>query len=153
MVFHYGTPHAKAPTQRQLQKAFPGDTRKILETSARFTLFSLDPGGFGHARGKGTFHGYRVLGETIVSGKAKVQLIASLDNAMADGNAFAAACFNPRHGIHAEQDGRSADLVICFQCMQSVVYPNVRPAYTLVSRSAQPDFDRVLATAGVPLSN
>jgi len=146
-------PPLKAPTPEQLQAAFPGDTRKILESSDQFILLSLDPKGFGRTQGKGTFHGYRVLGQTVVSSKVKSELMANFYNAMAAEGAFYAACFSPRHGIHAVRDGKPADLVICFECMQFVVYPNKQPSYALISRSAQPVFDRVLSNAAIPLAH
>jgi hypothetical protein len=75
-----------------------------------------------------------------------------------DGRAFrndgrVAACFNPRHGIRASREGKTIDLVICFECLQVYVYAEEgRQGSFLTTSSPQPVFDQVLREAGVPLA-
>ena len=62
-----------------------------------------------------------------------------------------AACFNPRHGIRATHDGKTVDLVICFECFSLQVFLGDTKAGALTTDSPPPTFDRVLRKAKVPL--
>ena len=112
----------KTPTPQQLQAAFPNDTRKIFENSDKFVLLSIDPS-WGY-KGKNEFHGYRAVGQTQVSPEVKAKLIDALYDGMAAEHIFRAACFSPRHGIHAVKGNKYVDLLICFSCQQFLIYPS-----------------------------
>jgi len=147
----------KVPSEAQFQKAFPGDSRKVLEHAQQLTLLSLDPGPLGQRlRGKNTFHGYRILGQTSLGSQQKKAVLLSLYDGMADPRAFRAACFTPRHGIRAVQNGKTVELVICFRCMTLATYIDKlekQQGSSTISKSSQTVFDRTLADAGVPLSS
>lgn len=142
----------KMPTPQRLQAAFPGDARQVFEDSQQFMLLSLDPSDIGNYRGKNSFHGYRIMGQTQVSPRDKSRLITALYNGIAENQDMVATCFSPHHGIHAVLGTEYVDLVICFSCLQVAIYSNTKQSGTLVSKSPQPTFDSVLKGAGVPLS-
>jgi hypothetical protein len=102
--------------------------------------------------GKNNFHGIQVLGQTEVTPEVRAKLMSALYDGMTRRGVFRAACFEPRHGIHAVLGNKSADMLICFHCMQFVIFPGPKDYTTAVSKTEQPVFDRVLTDAGVPLS-
>jgi hypothetical protein len=62
------------------------------------------------------FYGYPVLGKVkIDDAKARVKIIRALKASVYTlrGSGFA-ACFWPRHAIHAVEDGQAIDVIICF---------------------------------------
>ena len=65
-------------------------------------------------------------------------------------NGTVAACFNPRHGIHATRQGRTVDLLICFECLQIEIFEAERKiAGVLTSRSVEADVDALYEAAGL----
>ena len=142
---------SKMPTPQRLAKVFPGATQGIFENSQQFTLLSLDSSGIGEYKGKDSFRGYRILGQTQLGSSEKARIVSTFYNGMAENEDRANACFSPRHAIHAVQDGKHVDLVICFSCMQVAIYSNNKKSGTVISRSPQATFDAVLKEANVPL--
>src|SRR6266511_2767014 len=61
-----------------------------------------------------------------------------------------AACFNPRHGLRAEMNGKSVDLVICFECSGLIVYAGKEKGVAVLSSiPAQRLYNRIMRAAGV----
>ena len=153
----------RVPSEKQLQRVFPGDARRVLEESDKLTLLSINPSGYyeGISRSRG-FQGYTVLGQTTIQSKdERKALIASFYDGLVSvpgkGNfkQIGMGCFNPRHGIRAERGGKTVDLVICFGCFGLKVYENGKLAsHTLLPGAApQPYFNSVLTQARVPLNS
>jgi hypothetical protein len=123
-----------------------------LEKAGEIELYSLDPSERGVKDG---FHGWKVLGKTTVKDAETVKkLAAAFKKGVEENKGIAAACFNPRHGIRLTHDGKTVDLVICFECysVQEFV-ADKQGKGCLVTRSPQPAFDKVLKDAGVALPN
>lgn len=123
-----------------------------LDIADEFVLLSLDPDR--HSEKTGTkFHDWRELGRTSVKERAtRNRLLSALDRGAKENDGRVAACFDPRHGIHATSAGKVIDLVICFRCLQVEVFTDGKPTGGfLTSSSPQPIFDQVLHNAGVPL--
>jgi hypothetical protein len=129
----------------------PPETRDVLDQADEWELYSLFP----DEREKSLparFQGWPVLGKTTVR---DAETRRRLRQALAEGTKRyqqwfpAAACFVPRHGIHASHGGKSVDLVICFQCGH--VQGNGANGFRTTA-APQPAFDAVLADAGVPLA-
>jgi hypothetical protein len=123
----------------------------VLSRATDFELLSLDPGSEERSPKDG-FHGYKVLGKTAVK-DALVQkrLVKSFAKGMA-GDIAPAKCFNPRHGIRATRDGKTVELVICFECSQFDLYDasGEEGKRLLVNQTPEPAFDKVLNDAGLP---
>jgi hypothetical protein len=123
---------------------------KALEAAEQFDLYSLNPEQRDEKEG---FHGWKVLGKTTIKDAAtRKQLIEAFKKSVADNKGMAAFCFIPRHGIRLTKDGKTLDLVICFQCMQVKDYVSETAGKGfLITASPQPVFDKVLMDAGVAL--
>jgi hypothetical protein len=127
----------------------PKDAGDILNKAQEFELYSLEP----YAEGMNKFHGCKVLGKIVVKkGETYTKLLAALNESVGDNGA---KCFDPRHAIRAVHDGKSVDLVICFQCRLVYVYRDSEEKEIQVQlrdSSAEPVLDQVLKDAGVPLA-
>lgn len=145
-------PTFKTPTEAQLQKFYPADTRKVFENAPTWTLFSIEtrsPFGL-----KNTFHGHRIFGQTVVSdAKTRARLQKALYGAVAN-SGDVASCFNPHHGVRATYKNQTVDLIVCFSCGTSYFYIGEKQFPTSVafdSRDSNNVWDRVLESADVAL--
>lgn len=147
-------PSLKTPTVKQLKAAFPNNTKTIFDKSDKFTLLSLDPSWDSlYTTGNNIFHGFRILGQTEVKDNhVRQQLRRLYYDGLADTH-FSAACFNPAHGIRTVKDGRTLDLLICFDCaLVRVVVNGEKHGDVHWGSTQRAAFDEVLAKANVPLS-
>jgi hypothetical protein len=128
----------------------PTEVLDILSKAEQFELLSLNPNSEGD-QSKDAFHGYKALGKTVVkNAEARKHLTESLIKGM-EGDIDPAKCFNPRHGIRATHDGKTVELVMCFECHQFKVFTG--PGHVsgfLVDKSPEPAFDKILKDAGIP---
>jgi len=86
---------------------------KLSDTPSKFVLYSLDPGPLVHDESIATatvFHGYDILG--------RAEITDPDERGARESDGSIGLCFNPRHGLHVEQNGGSVDFVICFECLQ-----------------------------------
>jgi Aspartic acid proteinase inhibitor len=134
------------------RKKMSAATTGVLEKAGSLELLSLEPNRRNNV--KDGFHGWRVLGKTVVKDKkTREQLAAAVVMGVADNEGLAAACFNPRHGIRVTAAGKTVDFVICFECLQMQVFLGTdRSEDLLIAASPQALFDKVLHSAGVPLA-
>jgi hypothetical protein len=140
------------------QKAnkLPSAAKSILEKADQIELLSIDPG---HPERdepppKGDYYGWKVLGKTVIEDKDTQKSIHSaLEQGIAEGG-WPPACFDPRHAIHASDNGKTVDLLICFECKQILVYLDGQrqDPYVFTSSSPEPVLDKVLTQANVPLA-
>jgi hypothetical protein len=140
-----------AASGRAADNKLPAEAVTILTKPDQFELLSLDPAPDKKDTTKDGFHDYKVLGKTQVKdADTRKELFTSLTKGMERVDKFA-ACFNPRHGIRATRDGKTVELVICFECHQLFVYlgTEIQPGL-LVNHSPEPAFDKVLKDAGIP---
>lgn len=131
------------------EKGLPEAALAILDKAEQLEVWSLDPVERG---AKDDFHGWKVLGKTSVkNADTGKPLMSALKKGIADSDGIAAACFNPRHGVRAIVDGKTVDLVICFECFSLQVFEGDKKHSVLTTRSPQASFDQVLRDAKVPL--
>ena|ERR1700722_1663745 len=140
---------------QEKKNVIPDNVKTILENATEYEVYSLDsdPG----EGDKDGFHRWKVLGKTTVTNeKKRTTLLEALSKGVADNKGEAAKCFIPRHGLRATHDGKTVDLVICFQCMQVYVYDDPKSDKKtktfLTTGSPEEAFDKVLKDAGVTLA-
>jgi hypothetical protein len=124
----------------------------LLEKADQFELLSLNPQR-SKEKAADDFHGYKVLGKTTVKdAEVRKKLVAALKKGVEDNDGAAAGCFNPRHGIRATRDGKTAEFVICFECLFVQVFVGDKLEKGLRTTNSPKDtFDGVLKEAKVPL--
>jgi hypothetical protein len=130
----------------------PADALKALKESKTFELVSLSPQEPAPKEGE-KFHDWLILGSTKVKAEKAKELVAALQAGVAENtDGIVAACFNPRHGIRVELDGKKYDFVICFECYSIAWFiGDERQKAILTTGSPQPKFDAVLKEAKVKL--
>jgi len=144
----------KAAYQAELNKLtqndFSAEARRVLENAREIELVSLTP----QRAGDGYF-GYQVLGRTSVKDPARARaLIGEFRKSVEANGGWVAACFNPRHGLHASHEGNTVDLVICFECAQTRVYLNGKSDRGVLNTGHGADaFNAALREANVALAS
>jgi len=132
-------------------RGIPGVAATAMRNADSLELLSLDPR---RGRADADFHKHKVLGRTTVTDPVTRKLLySSLQSGARWNLPFPALCFNPRHGIRATAEGRTIDLVICFECSHVEVWQGESLLTTFfVGQSPESVFDQVLRDAGLPLA-
>jgi len=149
MVLKRGKP---IPAKEIIDKNKPSDAvREVLDKAKQLELLSLEPDE--RKAGLNDFHGYKVLGSTLIKDKdARKKLLAAFYKGVEDSEGAVAGCFIPRHGIRAVHDGKTVDLVICFECLSLNIYgPGKEKGQLLIVSSPSNLFNKILTDAKVPL--
>lgn len=139
------------------ERKLPDKVKDILTKATSFELYSLEPTEDQKPAEKpARLHGWKILGKTAIkrSDKTGKEILAALDKGVSEARS-GAKCFDPRHAIHAECEGKSVDVLICFQCRWVYVYFDGKKEEVHqipISRSAETLFDKVLRDAKIPLA-
>jgi hypothetical protein len=133
----------------------PSAARSILEQANQIELISLDPNRSEMGKLKNGYYGWKVIGKNVIEHEEiRNSMISAVERAIAQG-APRAICFVPRHAIHASTyDGRTVDILICFQCNRVEVYVNSQrqDPDLPTSGTSEPILDKILTDASVPLA-
>ena len=129
---------------------------RLSDLPSKFVLYSLDPGPLVHDESIDTatvFHGYDILGHAeITDANERRALLGALARGARESDGAIGMCFNPRHGVRVEQNARSVDFVICFECLQLHAFGFQRGGEILTSASPQATFDDSLRHHQLPLA-
>ena len=135
------------------ENKIPDRAREILEKASQFELLSIGHG-LSQKKPAEDFHEWPVIGKTTVEdSNTRNRLVAALEKAVEENKGDSMKCFNPRHGIRATHDGKTADFLICFECFQVMVYvAGEKEQRFLITASPAPVFNQTLQHAKVPLA-
>ena len=144
---------AVAVTSLSRAAELPGDAKTALDKATQIEVYSLDPV-FPEEDAKKAFHGWKVLGKTTIKDeKQRKALVVALEKGVKEREDKAPECFQPRHGLRVVRDGKTVDLVICFQCYTIQVFVGKEDKRdVLIGRSPQPALDKLLTDAGIKLA-
>lgn len=125
----------------------PDDVVALL-TKNEFELISLAPN---EEKDKDGFHNYKVLVKMLVkTDEDRKTIVEALVKGM-EGKIVAARCFIPRHGIRATKDGKTVDLVICFECSQMHLYQgDAKAVHLLIGPGPQAVLNKMLKEIQIP---
>lgn len=145
---------ACTPAPRSDRLDLTPDVARVLEEADRWTIYGLETSRSMAIDGaEKIFHGHEILSAAqLTDAEARAELTRALNGGMAENRTTIAACFSPRHGIHAElPSGEIADLVICFECLQFYIFDasGDKVASEMTSESPSSIFNRVYRSAGV----
>ena len=135
------------------ENKIPDELRAILEKTEQFELLSLSPA-TQKDEIKDSFHGWKILGKTTVKdAETRKKVVAAFKKGVEDNKGGPAFCFNPRHGIRISHDGKTTDLVVCFECSQVQVFVGNELIWSFWPENSPANtFDEVLKAAKVPLA-
>src|SRR5262245_48603699 len=106
-----------AVAEEKVKNVLPEKARAMLDKADESEFVSVGPMGEGKGGVKDGFHGWKVLGKTVVKdAKIRKEILESLYGGIKESDGNGAKCFDPRHGIRATVDGKTVDVVICFEC-------------------------------------
>ena len=136
-----------------LPNQLPKSVREVLDRAEQIELLSLNPARDRKPAKQADFHGYEVIGKTVLEDKkACRQLLRAFSEGVDDSTGAVAGCFNPRHGIRDRHDGKTTELVICYECLSLQIYgPDRYKGSVLTTQGPSALFNKVLRKAGVPL--
>jgi len=134
-------------------KRIPAELSTVLKAAGVLELHSLDPTRRGDEADP-PFQHWRDLGSTNISNaNAKSKLLDSLDAAVAANDGSIADCFFPRHALRAKHEGKTYDVVICFQCSHAHWYiDDTQQSQFLLTASAKKTLDDFLVDANIELA-
>ena len=133
----------------QDKNKLPDAVATALEKAGELEVYSLA----GEAGDKDGWHGVKVLGKTTVTKDDATKLASAVAKGVTEGDK-GARCFIPRRGVRAVYDGKTYDLVICFECGWVYVYVDKsdKPTRLMISETPHKFFDKILTDAKVPLA-
>ena len=144
-------------TERAMPRLLIDDHEaEIFASAETWTLVTTDPvpPNAGEVP-EDNLQGYRVLGRAELSDPvAKRELVESLNSGIRANDDMVAACFDPRHALRAETATGSAELLICFECLQIYVYRDgkERTETVLTSKLPAATFDRIFEAHGLTIA-
>ncbi|HZJ16847.1 MAG TPA: hypothetical protein VFD27_17465 [Chthoniobacteraceae bacterium] len=132
---------------------FPSAALQAVTNDPKLALYSIDPSE-GPARSGDTpvFRDYPILGQTVLTGPSDRVLVADSLRRAARGAWDRAACFNPRHGIRATNSSGTYDILLCFECIQAVVYFPDGHEESIPIHGPSTTLNELLAAANIPLA-
>ena len=101
-------------------------TNATMPTPDELTLYAIDglvnePTSF--VTDAQHFRGYRILGKIEIADRtARAEIMKAIRDGISESDGTVAACFWPRHGVHAVTQGKAVDYVICYECLQVYVF-------------------------------
>jgi hypothetical protein len=104
-------------------RSVPKTVWDCLRHPRQMTLYSIHPeeSRLG-LEGAQFFHGYRVLGQVLVTSALDQQRVADAIRRAVLTPSIQFACFNPRHAVHVTDGHNSYDLLICYECEEMDVF-------------------------------
>ena len=139
------------------ENRLPAEARVMLERATRIEILALDPvpAQMRSPPPAETWHDFGVLGRATLSDAAECAELAQLIlRGIRESDGTVAACFDPRHGLRVEEQGKVLELLICYECLSMQVFegsiaPGGKPAWLLTSSTPEPGVTRIYERAGL----
>lgn len=133
------------------------DELKLLEGATSIELVALDPlkASMRQSPPADVMRGFGVLGRATLSDAARCdELVRLIARGIAESDGSAAMCFNPRHGLRVRRDGRTLELLICYECLQMRAWSDAgsTQADVLTSASVEPAVSSLFEAAGLVIA-
>lgn len=131
---------------------------QIPDDPDELTLFSIDgTETWKQPTAEPPLYGCPVLGRVEIGDPARRrEIMAAVRDGIRNAPTEPKACFFPRHMLRVGKDGKTVDVVICFQCDNYRLYRVGTDAGLIgggqISSAGQPALDKILTDAGIPLA-
>jgi hypothetical protein len=145
-----GEPDPDFEARASLNEALVTTIFEVLAEPDELDLLTLAHRPFKDTPPERMFHGYPVLGRASITDRAQQRsLVGAFYQSAREGGGYM-LCFMPHHALHAVRGDAVVDIVICFGCLQYVVYDGQRRPMTQLSPLAGPLFQRVAREHHLP---
>lgn len=132
---------------------FPTAALDALANDSGAVFYSIEPESqFEDNEDKETFHGYVVLGKTILADRADRDAMVHAIATAAYGAWDEFACFNPRHGFRATTAEGTYDFLLCFACGAAYTYLPDGSRHKVLILGTGDSFNRLLSKNGIQLA-
>lgn len=103
--------------------------------------------------GNETIHDYAVLGKHALTPMEKGEILNAFFRGMDNDDGKRAACFNPRHALVGEYQGKKVEIVICFECFSFNLYVDGKHISSTLGATDSPArvFNAMLKKHGVKM--
>lgn len=134
----------------------------VVSRAESWTVYALEPSSdpLDHP-GVERFRGYAIRGQrTVEDAGLRRRLSRELNLGLSQNGHWwtgstVAMCFNPRHGIRATHEGRTVDVLICFECYQVKIFDSAKEGERLselTSRSPAAAFNEIFEGLGLSIA-
>lgn len=157
-----GTPHparndsGEGPLQVRFGEEIPAGFASVFLHADEIELIAIDPDWptKESLADPKNLHGYNIRGRAKLADRQKrLELLAEFSRGAMENDGVVAACFNPRHVLRAQHEGRTCDIIICFECLSfKMVDESGHVANGDIAESPAPYFNRVFAEAGLSVA-
>lgn len=137
----------------------PAAAEDVLRAASELEVFALDPTPMDDGAGSGqSLHGFQILGSArITDSRQRDELVGLILRGIRKSDGSVALCFNPRHGLRAVHEGRTLELVICFECLFMQAHgeaaaPGGGHVNVLTAQSVEPEVTRIYEAAGLRIA-
>ena len=136
----------------------PAEAEALLRGASSIELLALDPMRLPAGATGAQLHGYAITGQATLDDAGQCKQVANLIlRGIKESEGMVAACFNPRHGLRIEHEGKRLELVICFECLSLQAHGNalgdgVEQTSVLTSQSVEPEVTKIFAAAGLSIA-
>lgn len=150
VVYAFQSAATRQTTMAEVNRAFPPESYRLFLKAEKLTLYALKPESTNTDAEK--FQGYEVAGKTeIAEVKHQKELKGAFIREMA--GAKGAACFNPRHGLRVETEGKTIEIVICFECGNFAVhFGDEKGKGAVNAQYLESPFNQILQNAGISVA-
>lgn len=133
-----------------LGKGLQEDVATAITSADSIELISINP----NFRKGGDYHGWQELGRaTIESAATQKEIVAKLDDAINRSDGTVAGCFNPRHAVLAKHEGKTYEVIICFECMSLLIQiDGKRVGSETITQAHSGYFNQLLTNAKLPIA-
>lgn len=142
---------ASGCSSRSSSNSGPNYPVPALQGAEQFTIYALEPHDGDSSAGGSTFHGNVILSQVEIKDAQTRAKISDIVNQGVRMGGQRARCFNPRHGVHSVQAGRTIDFVICYECSTIQIIDNGNTT-TLGTGNVGSELDAAFQSAGVSRS-
>ncbi|HEX3147873.1 MAG TPA: hypothetical protein VHR66_07295 [Gemmataceae bacterium] len=137
------------PKVTEAEQAIWDKAKAILAKADQVELYSIDPEYLPpEKRPKDGFHGWAVLGKTALKDVDTRKKVLAIAESIRPGTG--AKCFDPRHAIRATGDGKTVDILLCYECGWAYVFVGDDSVHFTIAKG-QEDLNAILKEAKVPL--
>lgn len=144
------------PIQADFGDEFPQEFLDVLLQDESLELVAIDPDWptKESLADPTTLHGYSVRGRAVLDSRPlRQELLGSLGDAARENDGMVAACFNPRHALIAEAQGKTCEVIICFECLTFQIFDGEEYVETVdLSETPRRTFDRIFTDAGLSIA-